>query len=903
MKLRSISVNQFKKFTTPQQLKGIKDGLNVIVGPNELGKSTLLDAIRAAFFEKHSSKAQQIVALQNDRNKAAPVVELEFELEDGVYSISKRFLKKPFARLSCPDGSRLEGEAAEEKMRQLLDFDEPGNKGIKAESLGMWSVLWVQQGRSFESIDLTDSARSSLHFALESEVGEVLGGRRGRELPDVIERQLNELVTGKGKKPRGEYKSSIEQVETFRDELDELQERRRNLNQTLDDLEDAQRSLKRLADGDSDREDQEEVEETRKRRSQLVELEALITAASTELQLKQKEYQYASQARSVRARLRSDIQTENTTLEDAGKELSKTRENLKQAKSQVDALRVQVREIEEEVVNAEVDVSRHRRVLTNIDRQSQLREIEERLKKAEAAGEREKQAQKAAAAILVTDGLLTEIRNATRELDSVESRLDSAATVISFQMPPESLTGIEVDGRHLSGSEPSIRAVEPISIAIPSRGHISVEPAIKNRDELIQRKQDAQIALKNVLENAGVPALLNAEEENAKLKRLLQDADFARQEVELHASSTDEYEAGVQGLTVFIDGLQKILTRELEELEVRQLPTRIEAEASLRTAVSTAEELRAQLGILRASQSGPQERYEAIQTEIKRRQSKYDECKSRLDLLKSQLGSAEEEHSDDTLSDAVETASSALRKQEGILERLNEKRSNETLAQLEARIERLENAIKERQAKRGALNERIAGLKSRVDVAEGAGIDEAIERKARELDIANEKTRRMEHDVNVLSLLLATLHNAEREAKERYLAPVLNRVRPNLRVLFPGAEILIDEDLHVTSIVREEGYEETFSHLSIGTQEQIAVLVRLAFAEMLVQRGQPATVILDDALVFSDDQRMTKIFDILNMTAKRVQVIVFTCREQLFERLGGRQLSLEAVNSDKLISA
>ncbi len=37
MKLRSLAVNQFKKFTSPTSLEGIEDGLNVVVGPNELG--------------------------------------------------------------------------------------------------------------------------------------------------------------------------------------------------------------------------------------------------------------------------------------------------------------------------------------------------------------------------------------------------------------------------------------------------------------------------------------------------------------------------------------------------------------------------------------------------------------------------------------------------------------------------------------------------------------------------------------------------------------------------------------------------------------------------------------------------------------------------------------------------
>ena len=146
-------------------------------------------------------------------------------------------------------------------------------------------------------------------------------------------------------------------------------------------------------------------------------------------------------------------------------------------------------------------------------------------------------------------------------------------------------------------------------------------------------------------------------------------------------------------------------------------------------------------------------------------------------------------------------------------------------------------------------------------------------------------------------MLLSTLRCAETKAKARYLSPVLKRVRPYLQILFPGAEITIDENLHIVGVVRENGYEEPFAHLSMGTQEQIAVLVRLAFAGMLVKQGHPATVVLDDALVFSDDRRMGRMFDILHMVGRQVQIVVLTCREQLFEGIGGKHLSLQAITT------
>jgi uncharacterized protein YhaN len=82
--------------------------------------------------------------------------------------------------------------------------------------------------------------------------------------------------------------------------------------------------------------------------------------------------------------------------------------------------------------------------------------------------------------------------------------------------------------------------------------------------------------------------------------------------------------------------------------------------------------------------------------------------------------------------------------------------------------------------------------------------------------------------------------------------------------------------------------------LSYGTQEQIAVLVRLAMGAMLGERGQPVPIILDDALVFSDDDRIEQMFDALTRAGQKQQVIVLTCRTRAFAALGGRPLSITA---------
>ena len=165
-----------------------------------------------------------------------------------------------------------------------------------------------------------------------------------------------------------------------------------------------------------------------------------------------------------------------------------------------------------------------------------------------------------------------------------------------------------------------------------------------------------------------------------------------------------------------------------------------------------------------------------------------------------------------------------------------------------------------------------------------------------------ESNAHLERGAVVLSVLHSTLHAAEQDAKKRHLSPDLHCARPNFQYPFPAAEITIDQNLHIVGVIREIGYQEAFHHLSMETQEQVAISIRLASAEMLVQQGHPATAILDDTFVFSDDRRMSRMFDILNMAAQNIQVIIITCREQL-EELGGRLLSLQPGISEELVPA
>jgi uncharacterized protein YhaN len=148
-----------------------------------------------------------------------------------------------------------------------------------------------------------------------------------------------------------------------------------------------------------------------------------------------------------------------------------------------------------------------------------------------------------------------------------------------------------------------------------------------------------------------------------------------------------------------------------------------------------------------------------------------------------------------------------------------------------------------------------------------------------------------ERDLAAINVLLSVMDKVEAQSRMRYLSPVMKRFETYARLVFPDAAISMKGDLSIEALERG-ATPERLNALSDGTQEQIAVLARLAFAQLLADAGRPSPLILDDALVYSDDVRLEALFTALQMASLAHQVIVLTCRGRSFEGLRGAKLAL-----------
>lgn len=897
MKLRSLSVNQFRKFTAPTRLENLGDGLNLVIGPNEMGKSTLLAALRAVLFERHGSRAGVIRSFRNDRSGNAPVVEARFEIDGGEYTIAKRFLSSPYARLECPDGVTLEGGGAEAELRELLGFSESGARGADDESVGMWGLLWVQQGRSFGAPELSDSARSNLGSALESEVGEVLGGRRGREMPQIIEQQLGEWLSAARRQPRGEYREALDERSALEEQLAELQLRRGELSETLTALEQAEQRAERLASGEQDAWDHEQLQGARAALQREIELASRIAEAETTLELRRRTHDEALRTAAERTAQRDHLATEEEALTRDRSALAEIEAADRDVIAQLEQLGERRRETADADARAQAADARCRDIISAIGDAQQIERLAAARDTALEAEHQLSEARRQVEALAVTAELVERIRRQERRLQRTEAQIGAVATRISFDIPPDRADDITVDGALLAQLHGAVDAVEPLTIAIPERGRIVVQPNIENSGDLLRERAEATAALQAALGEAGAASLADAEAELRRRERLEGAMQLAQERLAGHAPQ------GVAALVDQLAGRRQRLDGLTAALELDALPPSADAEADAQRAREELADARQAAQLARDAYDERDRSLAEHRQQLSDLRAAVRQADEQITRLRKELDLAVEEASDDQLAATIAGAARRVAEQEQVIVELRRGRPENARELAEARIERLERVIEQRRQDRSAVQAEISGLQQRLEVQEAAGIDEELALAERRREQTEARVARMERRIAVHELALGALQEAERQARERYLAPVRDRVRPYLQMLFPDAALDMDEDLQVTGISRTANHSESFELLSMGTQEQLAVLIRLAFAELLAEQGQPAAVILDDALVFSDDQRMQTMFDILNVAARRVQIIIFTCRGQLFEGLGAKRLELSVGDAEQLRSA
>ena len=211
LKLRRITANNFRKFRSPITIDGLTDGLNIVIEPNETGKSTLLEAIRAAFFVPHRSSNQLTRSYQPFGENVAPEIEVTFDAAGAPWTVAKRFLKSPSIEVRGP-GGRSQGDSAEEQLQALLGFERDTSRNGDVTAYGALGLLWVGQAEALAVTAPGRIVRDTIQATLEAEVGTILGGAAYERVRERVDQQFAVYWTAKGS-PGGEQRAARERLD------------------------------------------------------------------------------------------------------------------------------------------------------------------------------------------------------------------------------------------------------------------------------------------------------------------------------------------------------------------------------------------------------------------------------------------------------------------------------------------------------------------------------------------------------------------------------------------------------------------------------------------------------------------------------------------------------------------
>lgn len=903
MRLRRIRIEQFRQFRAPLEIDNLAPGLNLITGANEAGKSTVVAAIRAAFFERHRSGSVDDFRPWGD-SAAAPTVVLDFELDGQSGRLLKTFLARKRCELSL-GRENLDGEEAENRLAELLGYQHAGRGASKAEHWGIPGLLWIQQGEAHALRDAVGHATDHLRNALNQSLGEVAASG-GDDLLASVEARRNELLTESGGRPRGVYKEALEREAVLATELAALDDTIARYRERVD-------ALARLRREQAADEAEQPWREFRTRQQAAAEqLEAIGAvearlaaarerAAQTDARIALLRGQLDTFARDEQAALArvSALQAAEQAAVAASEPVAQWQARRVQAERALEQARLALRE-------ARARESRAQLVREVEDSRVRLQAVVARLGQAETAQAAVQTLRQRLAASEIRPVDLKSLRAQARELEDLRLQQAAVATRVTYMLEPG--RHVQLDAETLSGSGER-RLIAATVLTLPGLGRLEIAPGGADLGDLRARAEAVDARQQTLLDRLGLPDLAAAEARQREHDRLAGELATAQATLAAHApEGVDALRAEHARLSARADEAAQALAR----LPVAPVPPAAAPSSGVplpEAAPSAAaeSETAASVEAAEAAEQAAAQSLALIQTQLHQAQLQESQARAALAAARREAEAAR----------AVVTAADRAERLARASRELTDARAEQTAgaAQIDALaaeiaaarpdilrqdVARFRLSADELEKRHAERRDQVMRLEVELQTEGAQGHDERRAELARDHAQAARRATELRRQAQALALLLDLLRDKRRALTRRLQAPLQKHLNHYLQLLFRQASLEIDEDLAPGPLTRPAGAgSETgmFEALSFGAREQMGVISRLAYADLLAEAGRPTLVILDDALVHSDAERLADMKRILFDAATRHQILLFTCHPANWRDLGVGARALEALKA------
>ena len=872
MRLHRVRLRNYRG-VTESDVSFSRGGVTIVEGPNEVGKTSIPEALQLAIDVPDSSQHARVRSAKPAGRDEGPEVEITLSLGKYELVYEKRWLRDPKTTLkvTSPQSESFTGREAHDRLKAILDetLDEQ-----------LWRALRIEQGTelALPLFDLPSMGRALDRAAggdLATDREDDLWGRIGEEYGkywtptgqaktdrESLQHNLKEAQNGVG-----ELKGQLDGIDSDADEMSRLVTEASRLATTRAEYENHESELT------------ERWESTQRLRNQVENLAAVYNAAEANRDR-------ATSEQHRRQELIDTLDSRNKALaeleaEQAASVLAVAAGHSEKATADLHGARAALRSAE----------NRHR--LANNDRDNLRQRIEvaqlrERHERYVQATEALKESVGYLDSARVDDDLAARIEQAYLDHERAKATADSAAASIETTALRDTKVHVGDEEVELAVGEVNRTLVDDeVVLVIPNiaRMRVSAGPGSK---ELAGRRSSTQETFRRLCAEGGVADLAEARTAAQQRREAQRDRGeaLAAIERELRDLTPEVLIGKIEGLSERVAAYPQERSHDLPLPPDYDTAKRIADEMERSVA-----DCRDKFHTCENAAKNAKDALQDAQVEENVLAARIKDARTSEEDAASRLAAARGGQADEAITTALVVAQKEAEDIQGFLEKAEAELSAADPGSLETLLENArettKRAIKDLQANEERRNE----LRISLDLRGAKGLhtlhDEAMSR----LQNITREHGRTEARAEATLLLQETFAKRRQQARQRYVEPFKQRIDQLGRIVFgPTFAVELSDDLQVMRRTLEDTTLDV-DQLSTGAREQLGVLSRLACAAIVSPDDGGAPVIIDDALGWSDPQRLQSMGAAIAAAGKQCQIIVLTCTPGRYFHVGNAQVT------------
>ena len=896
MKLHSIELENWRKHERKEI--NFDETATVIFGPNETGKSTILEALSMGLFDRHDSGAQEIRKIMpiSAIGGVPSTVRIKFSVGGDTYFVVKTFNYNTGTKLyQIRDGSQTliaQDKTADRRIIDLLEAELQSRRASDPSKWGAFYWLWTLQDK--RELPKEGDPTRALH--LEKAEGKILVTPKFLNVKESFEWVYSEYYTAKGK---DRSRSPLLEVKNELDELD-LEKRRLNLRistveQYKQDLEEKLKSLPNLEEAleKSRNELKKAIEESQ----DFVKIEAELDVSRSkinELKIKVSEAENALCQLKGAAKKIEDLRFTESTVRNA---LTEVEVKYQGFESKINDFNKKIEKKSSKLSKIDELLSDARILYTKKGNQAKIKDLENKIKHIVDLEEKIKELRSHEVKLFISEEELLDLEKSFVTLNIYRDRLLESGLFIERRAGVKDNLSVIVDGVILEDSDTSATGVEEVKVYYEELGEVSIRANLQKAQDI---KSDIEIIEKkiaNSLENNNVSSIKELRQiynENNRITIEIQSLSAERKGI-------DERSKDI--LSIELDSLNENAKRyedyERSEFVIDNNPTDVD----LGVLVNQREEQREQAS----------DALESLRESRDEVRDEYDQKREERAKI-----SAQHESITEQISEALTAQQDLIRRfgseeiQAGILEeeqgKLREEVEKESEIQIRykeyeegplATIKRLETTIENQEKLLQIHRASVEQLRGQIIESSFDGAYSQLSRVESRMETLSERFENETVKAESIMLLKQVIEEKYQSTLKSVTEPIKNDVETYIAYVTGNLheEIELNDNLFPVKL-GERGFEELaldYDDASSGLREILGLCVRLAVAKHLCTE-EPQCLVLDDPFVHVSSNRSGKMIELINKVVEDtgLQVIILTHRPVEFAGFSGSLVNIEA---------